>query len=120
MRSLAWSVLLVVVSACDPGWGANGRVETLPPGGEASAPLEGADVRIECPGMAPVTATTDAQGEFSVSELGFLEEPCEVVVSRSGFAARRFAVGQVCDYRWRVGARRCNSLKIDVVLDPAG
>lgn len=119
MRRRLSLLALLLPCACDPGWAASGSVSTMAPESGVRTELEGAHITVLCPSGPPFTTRSDAAGEFVISELGFLDDACEVVVRHPGFESERFEVDEICTHRWRVRERRCHSLEVAALLHPA-
>ncbi len=92
-------LLLLAVPACGTSYGLRGQIAGSAPCDRASpaAPLAGVHVTIACPnGAAPIDATTDANGVFSLLEAKNLDHACEVTLEKSGYETRRYPARALC------------------------
>lgn len=130
--------------ACDPVWYVHTNVLTAAPCTAASssgtaAPLEGATVRIDCPGRpSPDSGKTDATGRVALANAGFLpgcnlgrcsDDPtrspgdegatpsCRVVIEKEGYSSQSYPLAPFCQ---AYAGDRCYRVALTVTLSPAG
>jgi len=90
--------MLLVLSGCVSGFQVEARAV------DRGTPVAGATVSMDCPQLIKASApsplgTTDASGVLVMREptLGrWIHDGCELVVTKPGYAARRFPVENVC------------------------
>jgi hypothetical protein len=101
-------VVLVAVSACDPGIRLEGRVLDA-----SGKPVAGADARIVCEGAVWDHASTDEAGKFRYWRIGYLGPECMVDAVAGDRRATPIPVMEHCARRFRDG---CTQVTIDLVL----
>src|SRR5262245_55525298 len=103
--------LAVLVSACHQAVLVRGTVDTVTCAPSASsaperAPLAGASVSVACGnGPAIFQATTDARGRFSVAPAASVPMTCAAIVSKPGYATRRYSVEDLCIEQYLLGSK---------------
>jgi hypothetical protein len=91
---------LLCVTGCDPLMSVRGKVQSVPRGSPLAAaePLPGAQVIQTCQGNRHVLTTTNADGNFEYTNIGFWDRNCELEVSApdARHEKGRIAVGSLC------------------------
>lgn len=95
---------LLMLGACDPAFIVTGQVRSLPDTCSkvegniyaASAPIEGASVRLKCPDRTQDLATSDANGRFEYIRAGYVPRTCALVIEKPGFDAQTFSLDDLC------------------------
>jgi hypothetical protein len=106
-------VVLVVGTACDPGFEFRGSIRDT-----TGAPVVGAQVSVECSG-AFARAETGAGGRFQYSALGWCPGSCTVQVRAPGYAPWGRPVLDYCKTRPRHIRDACLEVVADIVLAPS-
>ena len=107
-------LLTLPLLACDPEASMKGTVDR-----PSGVPVAGAKVSITCSSFdgGGMAATTDAQGGFSASKIGCIDNACDIEVAVSGEPVRHFPVG---DYCTNGGPRCCRSIQADLAIPEMG
>ena len=101
-------VVVVAVSACDPGICFEGRVLDA-----SGNPIAGADARVVCEGTVWHHASTDEAGKFLYWRSGYLGSECMIDAVAGDRRATPIPVMERCARRFRDG---CTEVTIDLVL----
>jgi len=108
-------VLVMVVTACDPIWGASVRLRD-----PWNRPVEGATLAVACRddqlGFAGRVKRSDATGSAVVDGLGDVFPPgCDVYVAKPGYRTQRIRYRDLCPG----GPEGCDrGFDFDLVLEP--
>jgi hypothetical protein len=106
----------LLVLGCDPGITVQGKVIT-----KAGVPMVGASITVVCPPgdhyvSGALSATSDANGAFSMSGMGCLPKACKTRVQLNGNTAER-SVGDDCRRTVFVCSNRyCNEVESSLTL----
>jgi hypothetical protein len=101
---LAVATVMCSLVACDPLLTVRASVRTTaacasPTSGayEKVPSVSGAEVVLRCPeGKERVLGVTDATGQFTLREVGLMQQACSLTVRKSGYESQMFAVEEVC------------------------
>ena len=100
---LGWTIAVsAAVLGCDPAIHVNAHVrgadECGPPrdASDGGRPVEGAVVTRRCGSVEAMLGRTGADGRLAYAALGSLSDDCVLTVSKPGYLARTYRVGEVC------------------------
>ncbi|HTJ81453.1 MAG TPA: carboxypeptidase-like regulatory domain-containing protein [Polyangiaceae bacterium] len=108
-ESLVVACFSVLTAACDPVGVTQGTVLDA----HSKAPISGAAVTLDC-GNGSAPATTDANGRYEISQVGFLSPSCEVEAKKAGYSIARKKIDFVC-----ADQEHCRKAEGDMELSPA-
>ncbi len=84
----------------------------------ASFPLAGVAVSIRCPDGTALSTHSDEVGRFQLPLGRALAGDCSVEVSKEGYAARRYAIRELCAYELNEEFPECDAASLFARLVP--
>ena len=105
---LAMIAALASIAACDPWFAMSGTVVDA-----AGRPVEGAEVSLNCDGMVPKTASTDANGHFHYGSVGEFGDECVVSVRSGQRPPLKYPIMKVCT---RLSGSKCREVTLNARL----
>ena len=101
--------------ACDPMFGFYGTVRDA-----KGLPIGNATVEIVCDAVTQNRTTTDMDGAFKGSGIGWRSDDCSVLIAGTGYRGALYSVGKSCIKRPSHLQNACLALRVDATLAEVG
>ena len=109
LHGFAGALCILAGVSCDPGFDFRGRIADT-----ADKPIVGAKANLVCDGLVQFGATTDVEGRFSRTAIGWRPNTCTIDMEAPLRRPLRFSVKDHCAKLYREDA--CLGVWIDVVM----